>query len=107
IDFNSRTSMHVHVNALDMTVDQINLFLSTYLILEDVFFHHVGESRIDNNYCTRLVGDDYILGALQALHLSSAESMHDLLLDERTDRQPRVTIHKGGHPKRRLSLSKY
>lgn len=65
--FGARTSTHVHINALDMTIGEISLMLGVSLVFEDALFHYVGRGRVDNNYCTPLVGDRTSSAALQTL----------------------------------------
>lgn len=49
-----RTSIHVHVNVLDMTVGQLRKLMLMYLILEPIFFKISG-SRHNNIFCVPLV----------------------------------------------------
>ena len=52
--FSPRTSIHVHVNMANMTLDQLKHFLLTYVLLEPVFFEVAGETRKHNIHCVPL-----------------------------------------------------
>lgn len=67
INFSARTSLHVHVNALDMSISKIALMLGVYLVFEEAIFSYVGGSRNSNNYCMPLLGDRATAAALQCL----------------------------------------
>lgn len=64
IDFSFRTSVHVHVNVLDLTEDQLKSFIYTYLLLEEVLFNYCGNSRKANRFCLRISDADGILEIL-------------------------------------------
>lgn len=53
-EFSYRTSVHVHVNCLDMSVDQILTFAYAYLIFEEPLLNFCGEGRKGNRFCLRL-----------------------------------------------------
>lgn len=46
-----RASVHVHVNVLEMTKQQLDNFLYSYLLLEDVLMSFCGEGREGNRFC--------------------------------------------------------
>ena len=46
-----RTSVHIHVDARDMSVDELYKLIVIYCIFERVFFKFCGEGREDNNFC--------------------------------------------------------
>lgn len=51
VNFSWRTSIHVHLNVRNLTVEQIaNIFL-VYSIFEDEFFEFVGPDRRQTNFC--------------------------------------------------------
>jgi len=52
--YSSRTSIHVHVNVLDLSLDQLKHLLLLYAYLEPVFFSFVGEKRKHNIHCVPL-----------------------------------------------------
>lgn len=49
----SRCSIHVHLNALDMTLENIKVFLIYYLIFEKAFYNYSGK-RWNNIFCVPL-----------------------------------------------------
>ena len=59
-EFSPRTSVHVHMNVRDMTINQINNMLIVYTVVEDLLFNYAGESRKNNVFCIRLQDTDYI-----------------------------------------------
>lgn len=52
IDFSNRTSIHVHVDVRQLTLQQIVALLLTYLTVENLLFKFVGNSRRTNIFCT-------------------------------------------------------
>lgn len=50
-EFTDRTSVHVHVNALDMTPEQIKVFILAYLYMEPILYNYVGDGRRTNIFC--------------------------------------------------------
>ena len=59
-NFSPRTSVHVHMNVRDMTINQINNLLIVYAVVEDLLFNYAGESRKNNVFCIRLQDTNYI-----------------------------------------------
>lgn len=59
-NFSPRTSVHVHMNVRDMTINQINNLLIVYTVVEDLLFNYAGESRKNNVFCIRLQDTNYI-----------------------------------------------
>lgn len=52
--YSDRTSIHVHVNVRELTVDEVKQFVLTYALLEPLFFEYVGEVRKGSIYCVPL-----------------------------------------------------
>lgn len=52
--FGPRTSVHVHVNAQDLTPSQVKKIVQIYCIFEQVLYNFVGKSRSKNIYCVPL-----------------------------------------------------
>lgn len=50
-EFTDRTSVHVHINALDMTPEQIKIFILAYLYMEPILYNYVGDGRRTNIFC--------------------------------------------------------
>lgn len=53
-DFSWRTSIHVHVNAIEMDDDEFQNLLLLSLVFEEMMFHLVGSEREDSNFCAPL-----------------------------------------------------
>lgn len=52
--FTERTSIHVHVNALDLTTEQAKNLVMWYALFEPVFFTMVDKKRINSIFCVPL-----------------------------------------------------
>lgn len=53
-DFSPRTSCHVHLNARDMSWEQLKVFVLLYAIFERHFFHIAGTKREQSIFCVPL-----------------------------------------------------
>lgn len=51
VSFSSRTSVHVHMNVLDMEIQSLANTIYLYYLLEDVFLNYSGELRKENRFC--------------------------------------------------------
>lgn len=49
-----RTSIHVHLNVLNMTTEELNSLLILYAVVEDSLFQYAGDFRVNNVFCTPL-----------------------------------------------------
>lgn len=65
-----RTSVHVHVNVLNMTLEQIKCLIYTYLLLEEVMVHFCGEGRVANRFCLRVTDAEAVVEALSVFFAS-------------------------------------
>lgn len=81
IDFSFRTSVHVHVNVLDLTVDQLCSFIYTYLLLEEALFSYCGNIRKANRFCLRIQDAEGILGWLNPVFKEGWEAIKKLRED--------------------------
>jgi hypothetical protein len=61
-DFSERTSIHVHVDARDLTESQIKTAVKMYMIFERSFFDLVGRDRRHNIFCIP-ISESAVLGA--------------------------------------------
>ena len=61
--FSQRTSIHVHVNCLDLTPEQITRFVLLYLLFEKVLYRAIGRDRERNIFCVPLQ-DTFRVGSL-------------------------------------------
>lgn len=65
VDYSERTSVHVHINAQDMTITQTFNFILLYLLLEEPLMHFCGESREGNLFCLRHKDAEYLINILE------------------------------------------
>jgi hypothetical protein len=56
--FSYRTSVHVHVNVMDLTEVQLATMVYTYFLLESALFKFCGKTREANRFCLRLQDSD-------------------------------------------------
>lgn len=54
LDFSRRTSIHVHFNVTQMTLDQLTGFLYVYLSVEKLLFDYAGLKRATSVFCVPL-----------------------------------------------------
>lgn len=55
-----RTSVHVHLNAQDLTVKQVYTWICMYIILEDMLTEFCGSRRMGNLFCLRASDAEYM-----------------------------------------------
>lgn len=67
LNWSFRTSVHVHVNVLEMTKQQLDNFLYSYLLLEDVLMSFCGEGREGNRFCLRVRDAEGLVEAVAAI----------------------------------------
>jgi Putative amidoligase enzyme len=58
--FSFRTSVHVHVNVLNMEEEHFKNFIYTYVLLEEALFTYCGNTRKCNRFCLRLQDSDWM-----------------------------------------------
>jgi hypothetical protein len=77
---NDRTSTHVHIDARDMTVDQLILFIVLYMVYEQAIFSLCDASRIENNFCIPVRKNGGVIRRLKSLvnNKDNASILHDL-----------------------------
>jgi hypothetical protein len=54
LEFSFRTSVHVHVNVQEYTIDEMLAFLYACLLLEEPLMNFCGETRKGNRFCLRV-----------------------------------------------------
>jgi hypothetical protein len=64
LDFSFRTSVHVHVNVLSFTKQQLLSFLYLSHLFESALVRYSGEQRIGNRFCLRCSDAEDQVGAL-------------------------------------------
>lgn len=52
--FSERTSIHVHVNVRELSIEQLRQLMLVYALFEPMFFDFVGETRQGNIFCVPL-----------------------------------------------------
>lgn len=67
LDFSFRTSVHVHVNCLGLTNDQVLNFIYTGYLLESILVDYSGDARVANRFCLRLRDADGLMDVLVPL----------------------------------------
>lgn len=50
-NYSERTSIHVHTNCLDLTLQQVGSIFLLYQVTEDLLFEWIGNDRKDNIFC--------------------------------------------------------
>lgn len=66
-NFSFRTSVHAHVNVLNINENQLLNYIYTYLLLEEPLINFCGNSRKGNRFCLRLQDADYMLTYMKQL----------------------------------------
>jgi len=62
--FSPRTSVHVHVNCLDMPVEKISNIVLLYTILEPMLYQFAGRGRSKNIFCVPLLETNLLNGCV-------------------------------------------
>lgn len=66
LNWSYRTSVHVHLNASNMTFTQIYTWLCVYYILEDLLTEYCGKTRQGNLFCLRAKDAEWIIDTLRS-----------------------------------------
>lgn len=66
-EFSYRCSTHVHLNILDLTVDELNALVYTYLLLEEPLVRYCGRERIHNRFALRTQDAEHTLEYISLL----------------------------------------
>jgi hypothetical protein len=91
LSFSYRTSVHVHVNVLGLTEDQLFTMIYTYFLLEDVLFNYCGNGRKANRFCLRLQDSDELsMLTLEMIHRGPVQTL--LALDETSIRYSAINF---------------
>ena len=61
LNFSCRTSVHVHMNIMDLELQKLANILYLYYIFEDVLLKYSGEDRYENRFCLSVRNAEYIL----------------------------------------------
>lgn len=60
VEFTPRTSVHVHMNVRDLSLEQITSLLLLYTTVEELLFNWVGHNRDKSVFCIKLTETDYV-----------------------------------------------
>lgn len=71
-EFTDRTSVHVHMNVLDLTGEQYLNLVLTYLLVEPLLYNYVGGDRSKNIFCVPIIDSD--LGDILSTSLTYLKS---------------------------------
>jgi hypothetical protein len=74
-EFSFRTSVHVHVNVLELTEAQLLTFIYTYLLLEEPLMSLCGKERKGNRFCLRYQDADGMSGVLSQVFSKGVNSL--------------------------------
>lgn len=66
-DMSYRTSVHVHMNTLEMEEEQLYSLIYLYYIFENALVRFCGEDRVGNRFCLRIQDADTILDLVNTL----------------------------------------
>lgn len=77
-EFSYRTSVHVHINCLNMTSKQVSAFAYTYLLFEKVLMRYCGEHRNNNRFCLRVRDAEDQLRAVMNVVTQGFNALYDL-----------------------------
>lgn len=81
LDFSFRTSVHVHVNVSDLTIDQYANMIYTYLLLENGLVRYCGNDRIGNRFCLRLQDAEGFIESLGLLFRNGVGALRNFNMD--------------------------
>jgi hypothetical protein len=82
VDYSSRTSVHVHVDVRDMSVEQLFTLLFFYIYIEKALFNYVDEGREDSNYCIPWWKTEQLKGSLYNIYKAMTEDNPTSIRDE-------------------------
>jgi hypothetical protein len=65
VDEAVRAGVHVHLNIQTYTPLELMTLATTYYILEDLFVHWAGKTRVGNHFCLRALDAPYVIEKLK------------------------------------------
>lgn len=75
IVFSFRTSIHVHVNILDMSLEELTTFIYLYYLFEEPLMTFCGEERKGNRFCLSLQDSEGVVNNIEKLFKNNAETL--------------------------------
>ncbi len=91
-DPSSRTSVHVHVNALDCTIEQLFKWLIIYTVYEPLLFEVFAKERKDSNFCVPVYSSVDTRNTIGLLKRTWPIFMKNVLADRGTKRYSAVNL---------------
>lgn len=80
-NFSFRTSVHVHMNAQELTYNEVLNVIYTYLLLEEPFLTFCGKNRKGNRFCLRLQDAEGLLDTVNSM-INAGERGLDVINQE-------------------------
>lgn len=65
LDMSNRTSVHVHVNCMDLSMKQTISYICMYLLFEELLMQYCGKDRHGNLFCLDAQSADYLVGYMR------------------------------------------
>ncbi len=81
-DFSFRTSVHVHLNVLDLHIHHYLNLVYTYYIIEESLIRYCGDERIGNRFCLRLRDAEFIINQIGQLFADAPRYLFHLNMEE-------------------------
>lgn len=81
LNFSFRTSVHVHMNVQNLTLDEYLALLYTYMLLEEPLITFCGKERKGNRFCLRLQDAEGILDTLDQMFRYGERGLHAIVVD--------------------------
>lgn len=75
-EFSPRTSVHIHMNVRDLSIEQITSLLVLYTTVENLLFRWVGHNRDQSVFCIKLTETNYVQTFLD-LHRDPRETVEN------------------------------
>lgn len=110
-DCSPRTSVHVHVDARDLTTNELKKLILLYVVFEETFFKWCDISRIENNYCrsATLHSDvvDRMADIIKTKDGDNQNLYHNLMHGNKYDAMNLLSIRQRGSVEFRLMNGTY
>lgn len=81
-NFSFRTSVHVHINVLDLTWEEYMTMIYLYMLLEEPMMRKCGKSRIANRFCLRVQDAEGILDTIEYMMQTGPASVKYIAEEE-------------------------
>lgn len=81
-EFTPRTSIHLHLDMLDCSTEQIAQTVAAYLIFERMLYNWVGNGREHNIFCVPLLDTHTLKGLITSLTMDDSYTSREYTSDE-------------------------